>query len=98
MSYQKEFPEFPVADMPAMPAHGDFVDTSWHNDACPSIASDALGLRVWIDFADKSVREFEDGTRFIVARQDDGIVIGETILETDDWDDVLAVIEQERLK
>ena len=98
MSYQKEFPEFPVADMPAMPAHGEFVDTSWHNDACPSIASDALGLHVWIDFADKSVREFEDGTRFIVARQDDGIVIGGAILETDDWDEVLAVIEQERLK
>ena len=37
-------------------------------------------------------------TRFIVARQDDGIVIGGAILETDDWDEVLAVIEQERLK
>jgi hypothetical protein len=31
-------------------------------------------------------------------RQDHGIAIGETILETDDWDDVLAVIEQERSK
>ena len=81
-----------------MPAHGDFVDTSWHNDACPSITSDALGLHIWIDYADKSVREFEDGLRFIVARQDDGVVIDETILETDDWDEVLAVIEQERLK
>jgi hypothetical protein len=98
VSCQKEFPDFPAADMPAMPAHGDFVDTSWHNDACPSIASDALGLRVWIDFADRSVREIEDGPRFIVARQDDGVVTGEAILETDDWDEVLAVIEQERLK
>jgi hypothetical protein len=97
-TFQTEFPDYPVADMPALPEHGDFVDTSWHNDACPSITSDALGLHIWIDFADKSVREFEDGPRFIVARRDDGIVIGRTVLETDDWDEVLAVIEQERLK
>lgn len=98
MTFQTEFPDYPVADMPAMPAHGDFVDTSWHNDTCPSITSDALGLHIWIDFADKSVREFEDGPRFIVVRQGHGIEVGETILETDDWDEVLSFIEQERLK
>ena len=84
--------------MPAMPAQGDFVDTSWHNDACPSFTSDALGLQIWIDFADKSVRDFDDGYHFIVVRQDDGIVVGDAILETDDWNEVLAVIEQEQLK
>ena len=97
-TFQTEFPDYPVADMPAMPAHGDFVDTSWHNDACPSITSDALGLRIWIDFADKTVREFENGPRFIVTRQDGGIETGQTVIETDGWDEVLAVIEQERSK
>jgi hypothetical protein len=95
-TFQTEFPDYPVADMPAMPAHGDFFDTSWHNDACPSIASDALSLHIWIDFADKSVREFEGGARFIVVRQDHGIITGHAVLETDDWDEVLAVIERER--
>ena len=98
MTFQTEFPDYPVADMPKLPVHGDFVGTSWHNDACPSIASDALGLRVWIDFADKSVREFEDGPRFIIVREDEGVVFGNAILETDDWDEVLAILEQERLK
>ena len=98
MTFQTEFPDYPVADMPAMPAHGDFVDTSRLNDGCPSIASDVLGLRVWIDYADKIVRDFEDSLRFLVARQNDGIVVGEAVLETDDWDDVLAFVEKERLK
>ena len=97
-TFENEFPDYPVVDMPAMPAQGDFFDTSWHNDACPSITSDALGLRIWIDFADKSVREFEDGARFIVVRQRDGVQTGNTVIETDDWDEVLAVIELERSK
>jgi hypothetical protein len=25
-TFQIEFPDYPVADMPAMPAHGDFVE------------------------------------------------------------------------
>ena len=46
MTFQTEFPDYPVADMPAMPAHGDFVDTSRLNDGCPSIASDVLGITI----------------------------------------------------
>jgi hypothetical protein len=73
-------------------------DTSWHNDACPSFASDALGLHIWIDYADKSVREFENGPRFIVVRLSEGIKTGHTVIETNDWNEVLAVIEQEKAK
>ncbi|MET4489057.1 hypothetical protein [Bradyrhizobium sp. LA7.1] len=97
-TFQTEFPDYPVADMPAMPAHGNVVDTSWHNDACPSFASDALGLHIWIDYADKSVREFENGPRFIVVRLSEGIKTGHTVIETNDWNEVLAVIEQEKAK
>jgi hypothetical protein len=97
-NFQTEFPDYPVADMPAMPTHGDFIDTSWHNDTCPSIASDPLGLHIWIDFADKLLREFKDGRRFIVVRQEHGIKTGDTVIETDDWEEVLGVIEHERAK
>ena len=31
----KEFPDFPVADYPTLPE--GFADSSWHNDACPSM-------------------------------------------------------------
>jgi hypothetical protein len=97
-SFQTEFPDYPIADMPEMPAHGDFFDTSWHNDACPSITSETLGLHIWIDFSDKSVREFEGGARFIVVRQEHGVDTGHTVIETDDWNEIIAVIEQERSK
>lgn len=95
-TFQTEFPDYPVTDMPAMPAHGNFVDTSWHNNACPSITSDDLGLHIWIDFVDKSLREFQDGPRFIVTRQDNEFETIDTVLETEEWNEVLAVIERER--
>ena len=56
-TFQTEFPDYPAADMPALPALGNFVDTSWHNDICPSITSDELGLQIWIDYPDPAQRE-----------------------------------------
>lgn len=91
--WQTEFPDFPAADMPAVPA--ELMDTSWHNDACPSFTSDAMGLQLFVDYADKELREFQDGARFILSPQDHGVeTSGEPYLATDSWDDVIAAIKQ----
>lgn len=87
MTFATEFPDFPAADMPALPA--SFVDCSWKNDTCPSIMSDDLGLLIFIDYADASLREFPDSKRFIITNED-----GACFLDTDDWAAVLAFIAE----
>jgi hypothetical protein len=91
MTFRTEFPTFDAASLPAIPA--DFVDTSWHNDACPSFTNEALNLRVWVDFADPADREFDDARRFGLCWNDDNY---ELVL-TDDWSEILRAIDARRL-
>lgn len=85
-TYRTEFPDFDPATMPALPAH--FEDHSWNQDTCPIFSSEWCGVNVGIDYADKTLREYEDGTRFFASH-----VCGEEI-NTDNWNDVLAFIAQ----
>lgn len=100
MSFQTEFPDFPAADMPAIPA--GFEDTSWHNDSCPSLTSDEIGLTIWIDYLDPALREYQDNQgaaqypRFSVHCQNHGVESSGPSIMTDDWAEVLAFIEQRR--
>jgi hypothetical protein len=90
MTFQTKFPNFPASDMPAIPA--GFEDSSWHNDACPSISNE--NMTIWIDYSDVSLREFDEKyPRFNVQPMRDGIEItGDGGLVTDSWDEVLAYI------
>jgi hypothetical protein len=47
-----------------------------------------LGLTVWIDYADKSDREWPDGHRFIVVSNEGS----RDALLTDDWAEVVDLI------
>ncbi|SIO50051.1 hypothetical protein SAMN05443247_06618 [Bradyrhizobium erythrophlei] len=92
-NHQQEFPDFPAADMPAIPQ--GFEDNSWHNDSCPNFTSAELGLRIWIDFADPEQREISEGCRFTLEPSDNEDTITEPI-STDDWAVILEAIEEER--
>lgn len=94
MTFQIEFPDYPLADMPTMPA--GFVDTSWHNDTCPSFHNAALRLTIWIDYVDVEKREFpENEGRFSIVRTDeDGATIEGVDEPTDDWSVILATIAE----
>jgi hypothetical protein len=87
MTYATEFPDFPAADMPALPE--GFADTSWHNDACPSYSSPAF--QIMIDYLDQAQREHPTGSRFTVIPSDlqEG---DDDPLETDDWSEVLQYV------
>jgi hypothetical protein len=93
-TWRTEFPDFPEADMPAIPA--DFADTSWHNNACPSFTSDAAELTLWIDYADVSMREHGPGHRFQLEPRRDGVEITGDGFSSDDWAAVLAFIDDNR--
>lgn len=92
-NYQKEFPDFPRADLPAIPQ--GFEDNSWHNDSCPNFTSAELGLRIWVDFADKAQREHPDASRFTLEPSDNEDSITDPIC-TDDWAVILEAVEEER--
>jgi hypothetical protein len=59
MNYKNEFPRFDDT----LPTLAGFYDSSWHNDACPSITKD-LGndryLKIYIDYKDKEQSDFFD--------------------------------------
>ncbi len=89
MTYRTEFPDYPASDLPAIPA--SFVDSSWHNDACPCFINEAAGLIIWVDYAEPSAREYPDQARFHVSRYDQGPT--EEIIATDDWSEVLTALK-----
>lgn len=92
-NYRTEFPTFDPATMPTLPA--GFEDQSWSNDGCPHFTNAAIGLEVWIDYADPKLREIGEPPRFSVNRVDrEGMPLGtRPILVTDSWAKVLVLIE-----
>ena len=87
---RNQFPDYPVD---ALPDLSGFEDTSWHNDTCPSFRRG--NFLTWVDWPDPREREDFEGCRFIVCRLDfDGcLLVGSaTLLETDDWTEVLALV------
>lgn len=93
MSFTQEFPDFPLADMPVIPA--GFKDTSWRNDACPYFFDAIKRLGIYIDYADKSQREFE-AERFIIFKTDaEGLPIGDAIAASESWDVILASLKDQ---
>lgn len=89
MTYRTEFPDFDSATMPAIPA--GWTDQSWHNDACPSFNA-GNGMVVFIDFADPSLKEFEDTKRFTVHSDPEVHDSNDVLFETDDWEECLAFL------
>jgi hypothetical protein len=89
MNYKIEFPHYD--DELTLP--DGWLDTSWHNDVCPSFENkiDGVVYRIWCDFKDPSLSEV-GGLRFAVNRrtieQDDELIpLGEfnTLQEALDW-------------
>lgn len=90
MSYQIEFPDYPVAYMPTIPAA--FEDTSWRNDCCPCFTSETLKLILWVEYPGIREREFEGGTRYLLCSTDTPEGQSAEIIATDDWQAVLDAI------
>lgn len=89
LTVRNQFPDYPTD---ALPDLSGFIDTSWHNDTCPSFRKGQF--LTWIDWPDPREREDFDGCRFIVCRLDEEGCLTEdaTALETDDWAEVLSFV------
>ena len=101
--WRREFGD--AYDVPAVLTNAeDLVDTSWHNDVCPSFetawmtdeerSADEIALRLWVDHRDPAEREYgwEPAARYGVATRD------ETILSTNDLDDALECFRREAFR
>lgn len=84
MSIQREFPSYDdmkgFADLLAkLPG---FVDSSWHNDTCPSLEHEQSQTKIWVECADPDNRE-NAGPRFSIEQ---GELLGEAdcVFSTDD--------------
>lgn len=93
MSYATEFPDFPASDIPTdIPP--DFMDSSWHNDECPSFTSDARGLTLWVNYPD--LDPADHGSRFSVVLSTETYLnsAGYWSFDSDSWADTLAEINR----
>jgi hypothetical protein len=69
MNYKNEFPNYD--DTINMPE--GWIDTSWHNDACPSFEK-TFGdttFRLWCDYVDPERREMHGAMRFVIYTVDE---------------------------
>lgn len=91
MTFATEFPDYPAADLPPIPAH--WVDSSWRNEQCPHWAI-GDSLLVFVDYPEAAEREFPESPRFTVHRLVNGMFPeGDSVVFSgDDWADVLAVV------
>lgn len=88
-----EFRDFDVSTMPGEIPAG-FEASHWHNEACPSWSHPDLGLQVWIDYADVTMREFPDGRRFTLEYMPGDVDDSRRMVLawSDDWAVVLATL------
>lgn len=87
--FRKEFPDFPPASMPWIPP--TWEDISWHNDACPCFDA-GNGRLVYVDYADEAKREWRGAHRFTVLFDPRDNTEIRTLLTTDSWREVVALI------
>jgi hypothetical protein len=84
------------------------IDTSWHNDACPSFTLDLADgdtLKLWVDHPELSARDYA-GKRYTLVRiisettyADGGRTVEESenveeLLSTDDLSEVLSTLSE----
>ena len=81
--FTTEFPNYDTSTLPLIPS--DWIDTSWHNDVCPSWQFGKY--QIFIDHANPNERE-TGGERYFVNDAESG----DCLLITDEWYEVLAYI------
>lgn len=99
--YKVEFPDYDDT----LPELEGFTDSSWRNDACPSIsreidpdtAANPKVLTIFVDYKDPSLRENdEQGYRYavVIFSPYAGDKTMETLLATSHWSEVVKLTEE----
>lgn len=83
---KNEFPDFDYA----LPSIEGFTDSSWHNDACPSLSkeiAEGIFVQIFCDYRKKSLREFKDYYKYFVGvtNSDEQIFETNSLRELRQW-------------
>ncbi len=99
-AYNLEFPDFDLPSGVVIPP--SFVDTSWHNDSFPSWVDAARGLYLCVDYPDYLLSDYPDsrqnGTLKVFTLsiwmdpEQHSNEIGESLIESNNWQDILDFI------
>ena len=90
-NYLQEFPDYDDT----LPMIDGFVDSSWHNDVCPSICEkdntdEDTCLYIFIDYKNPSLRECVNDHRYTLSL---GYGTGDYLFSTDNWDEMVGVVK-----
>jgi len=86
-----EFPKYDPTTLPKLPK--GFVETSWHNDACPSWEGSFGRLKLYIDWQEPSQRDTPSSRRFTLCELSiDGDELGRWV-SSDAWEDMQRMIQ-----
>tara|TARA_R110000868_G_scaffold391097_2_gene661003 strand:+ start:117 stop:446 length:330 start_codon:yes stop_codon:yes gene_type:complete len=91
-NYQSEFANYD--DVLSIPA--GWVDTSWHNDICPSFEKTFgdVTFRLWCDFKNPELREV-GGLRFTVCTYLNEDELNESIGQSESLEEALNFVNKE---
>jgi hypothetical protein len=91
MTYEIEFPDFPEP----LPHIEGFIDTSWHNDACPSLGKEITPnnwLTVFVDYLNPDLREIGHCRYALIFNEDGGKTT--ELCDSDNLDEIKQSIDQ----
>jgi hypothetical protein len=100
--WRLSFPEFPLEDMPELGAN--WLDVSWHNDACPCFFNKSLNLYAWIQPRDRSLWEMDtkDGRILIVRGDHNGelpsLATDKPLISGEEWEPIAEAIKDSHLE
>lgn len=97
-NYKQEFPNYDDV----LPTLEGFSDSSWHNDACPSLMryiDDSTFIQIFCDYKDQANSDFADldfarYTRFnmMLANSEKDWAIA--LCESNNWDDIVEYLHR----
>jgi len=91
-NYLTEFPSFVLGCAPEQA--GFEIDTSWHNNTCPSFATVDEQYTLYVDFINPDHRDYDEALRFSIYENTAGYPDDNPVLHSNNWNDVLAYMAQ----
>ena len=96
--YKTEFPRYDDV----LPSIEGFTDSSWHNDACPSLMrhiDDSTFIQIFCDYKDHAESDFADldfaqYRRFHIMLANAEKDWNVALYESNNWDDIVEYLER----
>jgi hypothetical protein len=96
-NYKTEFPRYDDV----LPSIEGFTDSSWHNDACPSLMrhiDDSTFIQIFCDYKDQANSDFADITenynRFNIMLANAEKDWSVALYESNNWDDIVEYLHR----